>query len=312
MLKIRNFMHEGRHSTYAISESYLDYLPKDRIVEVHEGVDCDISFLLLHRDNATAAVSGMYPDDGVSVKWLDQVRERARLLTEKPRLFFVDALGMDPRVQMYPEFVMDTDIVTAVHALPAHPNFLASQFIDPRRFFQSGRMERVPKTAAMINDHFLSNAQIVRHLLREDILDRIFVTGIDQFSDDTLTFFEGVTAKLTPVMLTWPDGIRKLLNQVEFHISLIHHSGMEMMGFEAGFCGAQPIYIGNKFYEFLFEEDIGIGLVDPVNIGGSLETLLTQLSAAGWQSEHQERFIKNHSAAEHLPSFWDGVIEVLS
>ena len=143
----------------------------------------------------------------------------------------------------------------------------------------------------MMRDHLIES-KILAALLAKGCIKKMYVAGLPTKSLETslqrnspalLAFRQ----KIEAVSLKWPLEVREFLNRVEFVLSLYPKHGMELLGPEGGFCGAQPIYPDNIYYRSCYgDDDLGVKYYR-IN---DIETSLTEIFSEGytWMDHHKE------------------------
>ena len=172
-------------------------------------------------------------------------------------------------------------------------------------FYTLYRYPRRKNTAIIARDQFKMFFGDVIRLL--DVLDHLHVTGLEELTDKEIRNLSWYYQKVTFSKEDHPVGIRKLLSQFEYMLTLRSHWGMEVMGFEAGFCGCYPIYPDNIFFRDMLK-DTGVYFFDTNNLIGSIQDFFK--SGKKWDIYH-EKFIDRFKASAHLPDFWYKVYEIL-
>ena len=238
-----------------------------------------------------------------------------RILDEKPRILFFNSLGQGRAASLFPDWVKDTDIPTGPSPLPVeHPNARVVCFIDDKRFYVSDHAgAREVGSCVVMRDH-LKEGRTLASLLEKGVIQKMYVAGLNKKSLD-LYMQQNASAllafrdKVEAVSLQWSDEVRDFLNRVEFVLSLRPKHGMELLGPEGAFCGAQPIYPDNTYYRSCYgDDDLGVKYYR-IN---DIETSLTEIFKEGYNwMDHHKGFCKALSAKENLPAFWQHVRNVV-
>lgn len=315
-MKIINLMQTNWQSPIVLAESFFDYLSAG-ITETENIEEADILFSFIFNLNPVINIPNMdvnilsNPFNWENIEALPKIIE---VLKEKPRVLFFDPFGKGKPDEhnTYPDFVRETDIPIATVPIPDHPNAYIVKFIDSRRFYVSHRAERIPKSIMIIQDQLTETvARTLASLLESGDISKLTVTNahFDSFGSEIQQLLTPHKDKLACVNLTWPEGVRKLLNQTDFVLNVRTDVGTELMGLEGGFCGCQPIYPDTAYYKAHFGDDLGIAYIDPEDI----ETSLTAVIRAehNWE-QHRPAFVKHFAASENLPAFWEHVKNVVS
>lgn len=302
-MKILSLIGERSGSQSHILNQFFDYLPEG-ISETKEIAEADMFFV--HVSNGHTARIGTLPNnDGASLANMAHIKSMLGIL-EKPGILYFDSFGLSrPDNFMYPDFVRDIDIPTAVVEIPNHPNAFRTHFTDERRFYVTHRFEREPKSLMLLKDQFIGREGIydmLVSLLKKKVLNKVYVAGRSD-----LDFEYQYNDQIEPISAQWPDGVCRILNRVEFFLSTQPTHGVELMGIEAGFCGAQPIYPDVDYYRAMFDyEDCGVGYWESTE---SLENIL----GAGhiWNADKREKFVAHCSGTQNLPRFWEHVLKTI-
>ena len=170
----------------------------------------------------------------------------------------------------------------------------------------------------MLEDHFVQEgipAALSEMFKQKHINTVVIPTGLRSF-EDIATIYPNIELSDLEVLkpyqeqitlipqVRWSEGVCKLLNTIEFYLSTNPTSGVELMGVEAGFCGAQPIYPDVPYYRDMFAET-DVAFFDSENPTESLGDIF----GAGfqWDTEKHERFLDKCSGTRNLPAFWQHV-----
>ena len=315
-MKIINLMQTNWQSPIVLAESFFDYLSAG-ITETENIEEADVLFSFIFKLNPVINIPNMdanilsNPFNWENIESLPKIIE---VLREKPRILFFDPFGEGKPDQhnTYPDFVRDADIPIATVPLPEHPNAYTTQFIDSRRFYINDRRERIPKSVIMIQDHLTEAlADTLASLLESGDISVLTITHahFDSFGSEVKQILEPHKDKLQCVNTTWPDGIRKLLNERAFVLNARTDVGTELMGLEGGFCGCQPIYPDTAYYKAHFGDELGIAYIDPKDVDGSLTAVIR--AEHDWE-QHRSAFVEHFSASKNLPAFWEHVKNVVS
>ena len=239
-----------------------------------------------------------------------------RILDEKPRILFFDSLGQGRDASLFPDWVKPSDIPTGPSPLPVeHPNARVVRFIDDKRFYvvsdRAGARE--VGSCVVMRDHLIESRGLAS-LLAKGVIKKLYVAGLNKKSLD-LYMQQNASAllafrdKVEAVSLQWSDAVRDFLNRVEFVLSLRPKHGMELLGPEGAFCGAQPIYPDNTYYRSCYgDDDLGVKYYR-IN---DIETSLTEIFSEGYNwMDHHKAFCKALSAKENMPTFWQHVRKIV-
>lgn len=237
------------------------------------------------------------------------LRDYFESVGKKPRLFWLDAFGPNNSFHEPPHYITDADIMFTVgpFAEPVPNNAFSIGTIDPRHFYCSNR-NRVPKSVLMLYDNVFSfyadTIGILNDLLENGSIEflKVLAPGNDKKVFDAFpkyplkVFAGGFTAEDMP----------KELNNYDYTLQTQVGVGMELVGLEGAFCGAQPIYPDTAYYRDIFDgDDLGVFYFDRDNPFESLTDIFTRPLV--WQERYMQNFIEMFSAEIHVPKFWDFV-----
>ena len=321
MIKIVSLIPPAGGARTNVMHQFFETLPEG-FEEVVNPVEADVFFAHVNFgwQNADIYIEGVDPNmmrfnlSNLNLELLDKLKA----ITDIPGILFFDGPGrMD--VPAYPHFVRDMDIPISPAELPDHPNRYKTHFVDERAFYISHRHKRVPKTLMLLPDHLISPGipDAMKSILDEGLIDKVTVVGSTTLVEISATYggdslfnleryVESGKIELAP-RVGWPTGVRELLNTQSYFLSTCTLQGLELMGVEAGFCGAQPIYPDDAYYEEVFE-GTGVQFFDKENRTESLSKILTDFS---WDSDAHETFLNKCSGQRNLPAFWEHVRSVL-
>ena len=311
-MKICNLFDMNVNTYYSVVESFFRYLP-DGITETEDLHEADIYFVFAQCNYGEAVLN--FPQAGLlgwhrhslHLSHYEVLRDCLNTMHGKPRLIFMDAFGVSAPDNVYPDYVKDTDIPIATVPLPPHPNALVTQFIDPKRFYLMHRLERRPKSAVVLNDHFGGNAHIFMHLFDKGLIDSLLVLRGHELPDMLLPYADKVAFKNLP----W-DSMCRELNSIDYTFQFRLDCGMEMMGVEGGFSGAVPIYPDTPYYRDTFGNDLGVVFFDPQNAKEDLiKALSVENLGKAWRGTYYDDFVARFNGEVHLPVFWNKVRQIV-
>ena len=306
-MKVCSLMNETVVSYKVVSDCFLDYLPEG-MRETKDPLEADVLFLFCQGEDCETyyTFDREYPnaDNSLHIGNHEEFKRLLDGIKGKPRLLFMDSFGVNGKHTEYPDFVLDTDIPVGTVPMPEHPNALMTQFFDSKKFFIMNRFERVPKSAGVIGDHIQNNEEMLVALLDQGVIDKLVVYRAGGVPDLLGRFSEKIEFRSLP----W-DGMRYSLNGLDYTLQLRTDVGIELMGIEAGFCGAKPIYPDIPYYRDTFGDDLGVGFYDPLNKTTSALQVVT--GAEEWRNTYHTEFVNRFDAATHLPAFWQRVKEIV-
>ena len=308
MIKILSLIPpDGGPRTYMMNQ-FFDTLPEG-FSEVTDPIQADV---YLAHVNAWGTGVDLY-FDGLNASDLRfnlnciklETLKKIEKVLKTPGILWFDVFGVSrPETQSYPDFVKDIDIPIGPAKLPDHTNAYVTHFTDERRFFILNRYNRNPKHLLMLCDHLILDgvADALAHALKNKFIDKVIVpTGYDPNTLENIEPLRAYNKRIEFIKpVRWPEGVCGLLNTVGFYLSTNPKSGVEMMGMEAGFCGAQPIYPDIPFYHDMFS-DTDVAFLDVDNKTESLSNILR--SGYKWDEEKRQRFMDKVSGNRNLPDF---------
>ena len=306
-MKVCSMVNPNVVSFNVIADCFLDYLPEG-MCETQDPFDADILFLICQGLDCQThfEFEGEYPytNSPLNIGNHDELKRLLKGIEGKARLLFMDEFGVNGKYTQYPDFVLDTDIPAGTVEMPEHPNALVTQFVDSKRFFIMNRFAREVKSAGVIGDHIQNNEEMLVALLDQGVIDKLVVYRAGGVPDLLGKFSEKIEFRSLP----W-DGMRNSLNTLDYTLQLRTDVGIEIMGIEAGFCGAKPIYPDTPWYRGMFGSDLGVGFFDPLNkVTSALQVVE---GADAWRNTYHTDFVSKFDAATHLPTFWQRVKEIV-
>lgn len=322
MIKIVSLVAPEGGGRSKLMNQFFDTLPAG-FQEVYNPEEADIYFAHCNEKTGDIYLKGFDPNNlriNLNTVHTDSFRTLGRLL-DIPGILYFDRLGSpDIRrddLNTYPDFVRAIDIPVASVELPSHGNAFKTHFVDERRFYVSHRYKREAKHLVLPWDQLLADGIInaLTFVLEKGRIDKIIIAGIDAFqqnlgfTDEIINTLKPYQAQIEFERVQWSSGVCNLLNRVGFYLSSQPKNGVELMGVEAGMCGAQPIYPDIPYYRDMFEMT-DIVFFDIENPTESLDNILS--SGFQWDEEKRGRFLDRCSGQRNLPAFWEHVRKVIS
>lgn len=305
MHKIYTVLNNVNVETSVLS-GFLDFCPGDKFTEVENPMEADAVFMF-----------GNLSDNHTNIRFGDHTLENnqhtmmlAQALDQKCRIIWLDSIGPTVASETIPrgyrDFVRPDDIPVSPSSLPDHPNKQEHVYHIPSYiFYHIDRFQRKPKSMVIMGDQFSGNIDMIRSIIPH--IDQVFVTNTD--NDDMIISASPEKNKIKCGIIDYPFGIRKVLSQYEYVLNIHEWVGMELMGFEGGFCGSHPIYPDTQYYRDLFHDFDGVALFDTNNPVDSIVSIINKKS--DWVDNHMADFVKKYSAENHLPQFWNNVSDIL-
>ena len=314
--KVMPLLNRGAFCLNTIEQTFLDYLPANKMSETANPDEADVFFLFLFANPDPPDVHITIPDSlkpnapELNFTTLEKTVKTLNGILEKPRIFYMDCFGSkrpNPHQNTIPDYIKETDILVCPASLPDHPNAFTVGHYDERRFFVSGRYEREPNSALIMVDQVEVFGPMLFPLL--DKIDKLFITGRDDFN--SITGYQALKPyrdKIEMAMLTWPDGVRGFLNRAERVINLQWNLGPEFIGVEGAFCGTRPIYPDNAYYRDIFG-DTPVTFYETENPESLCNAVL---KSSPLTPDEINTFTKRFSCTLHVTSFWESVYQILS
>ena len=320
-MKVLNTTYKGDGSFHAIQNSFLDYLPAG-MTETFDFNEADILFSMTYGMNrpefflseehffvnklplpevVNLSHHRILAEGYLDIGSIFTVSELAKSFLGKPIVMYFDTFG-EVYNTSYPDFLKDEDFPVSTVSLPAHPHSRVVQLIDENRFYLESRYDREEGSIIMMADQASVVLSDLQMLLKDKSVTRLYVAG-----SGALGVCEQLKSKkVLPVETSWPDGIRRYLNRVEYVLSVIDDAGLELLGPEGGFCGAQPIYPDTPYYrEHFQDDDFGVKYWSAGSFVSDVLEVVSQPNM--WVSESRDAFVTKFSAKNSIPSFWEYV-----
>lgn len=290
--------HNGQ-AVFSVLEAYLDNMPSGKFIEVMSFEEADILFMF---GNMTENHVDTIMNTHKLVNNIETLK-LAQAIEDKPCIVWYDSIG--PNVIDNPELpglaleIRDKDFAVSITVLPPGSNhYERVGHIRSNLFKVTDRFERKLNSLIMMSDHFNQH--------NEDMVD---VAGSIKNLCVTKSNPEHNEGNILHVGLDHPFGVINRLNMYEYVLSTQEHVGMELFGFEGGFCGANPIYPDNPYYRSLFSEVTGVKFFDVNNRSTSIIDIVSQPS--DWIENHMQTFIDYFSSETNLNKFWNSIYDVL-
>lgn len=321
MIKVLGLIAPTGSARSLLMRQFFDMMPVG-FQEVFDPLEADVFFVHVNPGGkgADIYIEGMQENnlrfDLNSIN-VGMIRKLEAVL-QIPGILYFDSFGAARSDnQEYPHFVRDMDIPTAAVELPDHPNFYRTHFVDERRFYVSHRYIREAKHLLILPDHIVVDgiAEALVSLLKKEVIARVIVPGggslsfIEETYGGDLKILESYQEEIQCISrVPWSDGVCELLNSVGFYLSAQPGHGVELMGVEAGMCGAQPVYPDVPYYRDMFAETdvVFFDIETPID---SLDEILGE--GFNWGEEKRERFMDRCSGVRNLPKFWEHVKRVV-
>ena len=300
----------GRQVVSTIGDTLMSYVPSDKFMQTDDPSEADAVLFLCQ---ASASHDGMYTQiTNHTLENNAEVLGISRALHEKTRIIYVDFCGPDvPDNSMstdkFDSIIRENDIPITPSSCLYHKN--AQQFVpvvDDTIFKINHSVKRKPSSVIMSGDHFYNHfdqiLQIIPHV------SDMFITGMIEMEDSYRQFLGEKSKKIQYAALIYPIGVRSKLSQYQYILNMKTDVGMELMGVEGGFCGAQPIYPDTPYYQDMFS-GTDVKLFDAQNPIESIIDIVTQKST--WDTDSIEPFVKKYGASKNLYTFWNNVYDIL-
>ena len=316
-IKVMNAMDTALFCLNSAYHSFFDYMPEDfcEVFDVEEA-DCFFTFahgaqFPIHTHQTIPAMGGhpIFNEYGFDLSQVDTVLNFVLAIKDKPCIVWMDCFAANLPAyheRTIPDMFKEYDLLWSCVDLPEHPNTIRTNFIDSNRFYKNNRFTRIPKSVCILSDHLHNNIDLMVYLM--PYISQLHILGMSEklSSKDkkVLRQIRHSKHKIRHSIERWPDGVRNVLNRCEYVFTLNDWTGQEMLGFEGGFCGSQPVYPLNTFYESLFGTDSG---VEFFNLEDPVETLKKILQSENTWSKYHQSFTQKYSAKTNMPEFWDRV-----
>ena len=292
-----------------IKSSFFKYAPA-WVSQVDDFRQADVFFYWSHSRHFTPLPNGL---DASNAWHQDNAQETAdyyQALSGKSRIFWLDAFSENGHFNTYPEFLSEKDVATSTR-MPPHPNAVVSEVIDPEEFY-CFVSERLPKSVMVMGGHTFGSLSFqddivteLNALLSEGSIETLI--GLES-PDEYYPKFRGHPLKVLARSFS-PNEMYKGLNLVDYTLQTQVGVGMELVGFEGAFCGAQPIYPDTPYYRDHFGDDLGVHYIDTNSPLESLRDIFAR--PLEWREKYMYRFINAFSAKIHIPKFWEGARKVI-
>lgn len=292
-----------------IRKAFFKYAP-DWVREVDDFRMADVFFYWSHRHSFSPLPNGLDTQNAWHHENSRETADYYQSLVGKPRIFWLDALSTNGHFNTYPAFLSGNDVATSTH-MPPHPNAVWSQVIDPEEFY-CFISERLPKSVMVMGGHTDGSLSFQEDIVTE--LNALLADG----SIQTLIGLE-TPETYYPLFPAHPlkvfarsfaaEDVYKGLNLVDYTLQTQVGVGMELLGFEGAFCGAQPIYPDTPYYRDHFGDDLGVQYIDTHSPLESLKDIFAR--PLEWREKHMARFIEAYSAKIHIPKFWEDARKII-
>lgn len=309
MFKVYNNI-KNRGSVWdVIRNGFLDFMPHDRFVEVDDVKAADIIMISAVIRNRN--FSPNYAKD-TSLVNCRSTGEELIALDSCYRIIWIDTMGplIHRDVRLWEDTgLKETDILFSSCTIPDRPNvFTHFTPIEKSVFREYKRFHRKKNSVMIMRDNLETELDWMVHVL--PVISELHITKSSQTSE-LAAFFDRTSEpeKIVHTNLEYPKGIAYKASYCDFVLHTRTTWGIEMMGVEAGMCGAQPIYPDTEFYRDIFD-GTGVVFYDTENKVESLKRIISK--GAQWTDEQVEAFRTKFCAEDNLPAFWDGVYNVCS
>ena len=291
-----------------IVNGFLDFMPCDRFAEVDDIKAADILMMsgVIRKGNFYANCA-----KDISLANCSAVAEELIAIDSCYRVIWIDTMG--PSVHRDKKLwedtgLRETDILISSSTIPDWPNtFTHFSPIEKSVFREYGRFHRKKNSVMIMRDNLETELDWMVHIL--PVVSELHVTASNSLLDLADFFGADVPEKIFCSNLEYPKGIAYKASSCDFVLSTRTTVGIEMMGVEAGMCGAQPIYPDTEFYRDIFDKT-GVIFYDTENKVESLKDIISK--GRNWTDEQVEAFRTKFSAEDNLPEFWDSVYSVCS
>lgn len=296
-------------SMQRIRTSFFKYAP-DWVKPVTDFRKADVFFYWSHSHHFTPLPNGVSGDDAWHQDNAQETAEYYEALLGKSRIFWLDAFSKTGHFTKYPTFLSEKDVATST-CMPPHPNAVHSQVIDPEEFY-AFVSERLPKSVMIMGGHTHGSLSFQDNIVAELnalLSDGSIETLIGLESPETYyPLFRGHPLKVFARSFH-ANQMYKALNLIDYTLQTQVGVGMELVGFEGAFCGAQPIYPDTPYYRDHFGDDLGVQYIDTNAPLESLKDIFAR--PLEWREKHIERFIEQFSAKIHIPKFWEAARKII-
>ena len=248
----------------------------------------------------------------------DTVQKVFETLHDLPRIIYLETFGKTSYRAGYnedgslPRAIRDKDIPvsTSPEILDRHPNALFARTVDNREYYTTRQTHKRKGTLTVMRDTLKETLQVetIKALLASDACSRINIFHGDAEALREILGESATHPKIVGLPHKDPHGVRSVLSDSEWTLHIDPNAGMERMGIEGGFCGAQPIYLDTPYYRKLYRDDLGVRYVDPGDI--THQVVATIEKGSDWD-KHQDAFTRHFGSEYHMPQFWKDVMKIV-
>lgn len=314
MFKIMNLIeHVNQQTPVGIGNDFMESFPAGKFQETEDPAEADAYLVFVTMNNYDVQCDIVT----LSLWNTEYIAKLAKGIGEKPIIGWIDVnhhIDVSPTesvmTEKFNQLMQAKDIPVAPTSIPDHPNGHPHVFqVMNRDFYHSNRFARKPNSVIIMEDQFTSDFQTIMGIMPS--ISELYISNFNDhhISDETKASFEKYKDKIKYGNSDYPSGVRKMLQQYEYVLSVRDWVGMELMGFEGGMCGAHPIYPDTPMYREMFDGS-GVKLFDLANPVDSISKIVSEKST--WVDEHMADFTNKYCGENNIPLFWDSVYDILT